>query len=458
MPGFSDVLVGLQYGDEGKAKIIDLLTPEYDIIARFNGGANAGHTVVTDHGTARLRQIPSGVLHADKLLYIGSGCAVNLVMLVREINELKALGVSLKRRLFISSRAKLVQARHVRIDRLEGETIGTTGNGIGPCYADLALRIQGGRRVGLQFRDLQSRTDATLSCMSDELLSKDCCGLEKEHSSHLDFSVGALTAAWDALRQYIVDDTLFLTEKVESGARVLFEGAQSILLDVSEGDQPFVTASHTVPEYAYVGGDLNFKYHRKTIGVVKAIVSRVGNGPFPSELGGSRSEEYCSSAAKQGRGYEEEALSHNVDELLESNDDFDLGLALRLLTKEYGTGSGRPRRLGLLDLPQLRRVIHRYGVNEIYVNKIDCLSIFGRSQRQLIPLIESYDIRSSKPVIRNFPAFSEAALENASKPTLPAELKSLLSFLTAYLECEISGIGIGPGRQETILLKRYQTP
>jgi len=439
--GYADVLVGLQYGDEGKAKIVDLLAREYDIVARFNGGANAGHTVVTRQGTVKLRQIPSAVFYPDKLLYIGSGCAVGVVQLAEEIRSLEELGISLRGRLYVSSRCVLVQPSHIHFDQIHGKEIGTTGNGIGPCYADRALRMSDGRRISLQIRDLLRDSAAAFEMMYERYAAQ--LGLHALHAeeSHADTSMLALQEAWDVVKAYVTDDPLFLVKRVDAGAHVLFEGAQSVLLDVMYGDQPYVTSSHTAPSYAYVGGDLPCRYHRKSIGVAKALMSRVGSGAFPSELGATRSEQYCQHAALNGIGAASEQAGFDALELLRSEDAFKQGIALRMLTGEYGTGSGRPRRVGLLDVGQLADVVALHGVDEIFLNKCDCLAYFSRTPQECVPV---YAGKGSDRSIVNFPAFTLEGEE------IPFELLQILQFIEEQTACRIRCVGIGPGRDQSV--------
>jgi adenylosuccinate synthase len=450
--GYADVLVGLQYGDEGKAKIVDMLADSYDIIARFNGGANAGHTIDTPHGSTRLMQVPSGAFHPGKLLYIGSGCAVNIVKLAAEIDALSAQGVRLDGRFFISHRSVVVQPIHILADRAHGQSIGTTGNGIGPCYADRAARMRGRNRTTVQLRDMLADEDNAFQIMQ---ANSDSNGFhvtldESSEAGWLEL-FASMRSSWKRIQHFVCDDDLFLSNKVVSGARVLFEGAQSVMLDVAQGDQPFVTSSHTGPAYAYVGGDLPCRFHRKSIGVVKAIVSRVGAGEFPAELGGTRSARYCAEAAASGIGQAEERANAEVQALLASDDDFDKGLALRVLTGEYGTGSGRPRRIGLLDLPQIRRAVALHGIDELYINKCDCLTHFGKTPKAVIPVITAYrtELDGAQAVIEEFPAFDPLD-DTMPISGIPAALKALLQSIERHTRCPIVGVGIGPGRADNI--------
>ncbi|EHP44190.1 adenylosuccinate synthase [Cupriavidus basilensis OR16] len=445
--GYADVLVGLQYGDEGKARVVDHLAGAYDVIARFNGGANAGHTIVTASGELRLRQIPSGVLHRLVALYIGSGCVIGLQQLASEIGMLAAYGIDLAGRLTISDRCPLVQPVHVLRDRNEGGQIGTTGNGIGPCYADLAVRMHDGERSSFQLRDLLRDAEEVF-----EKLNR-AAALREE--GELANAMNRMREAWDVVRPFVTDDPLWLPRRVEQGARVLFEGAQSVMLDVVHGDQPWVTSSHTLPSYAYVGGDLPCKYHRKTIGVAKAIVSRVGGGPLPTELGGERSERYCADAARSGRGKADEAAGANALALLAGDDDFGIGMALRMLSNEYGTGTGRPRRVGLLDLAQLRLAVQQFGIDEVFLNKCDSLAAFARCADQGIPVMVGQGYAGGRHTIR-FPAFGEAAIPQDPAAPLPPQLVALLARVEEVIGRPLRGIGLGPGREQMRMIEEHQ--
>ncbi|HWS33351.1 MAG TPA: adenylosuccinate synthetase [Actinoplanes sp.] len=446
--GYADVLVGLQYGDEGKAKIIDLIAPEYDIIARFNGGANAGHTIDTPYGRVVLQQIPSAVFHPEIMLYIGSGCAINAWKLRKEIELLESSAIDLTGRLIISDRCAVVQPVHFLVDELNSSGIGTTKNGIGPCYADRAARVRDGMRVNFQLCDVLADPDSVLASMrkSMELQLARLEGDTTEQRLQLDGQLNSLLECVERLRPYVETNRRFLTERVAGGARVLFEGAQSVELDVIHGDQPFVTSSHTVPAYAYVGGDLSPRYHRHTIGVAKAIVSRVGKGPFRSELGGERSERYFSDACATGRGSAEEQAEFDPETLLASADPMDLGIALRMMTGEYGAGTGRPRRIGILDLSRLRDAVETFGVNLVYLNKVDCLALYGRSSYQGIPVQLPPIAAGADPEIKVLPAFSAGGAGEDVPQELPQELYAFKDVVEGALGVPVAGFGLGPER------------
>ncbi|AVF39283.1 adenylosuccinate synthetase [Pandoraea apista] len=456
--GFADVLVGLQYGDEGKAKIIDALAPGYDVIARFNGGANAGHTIDTPSGRIALKQLPSGVFHPHAMLYIGSGCAINPWKLADEIEQLREMGISLEGRLRISARAALVQPHHIAMDRRASGMIGTTGNGIGPCYADRAMRVRNDTRVNLMLGDLLANEADTVASMRNVFTRMiNAEGGTLPWIAEMSDMLLSLPKVSETLRDYIETDRGWLIDRVRHGANVLFEGAQSVLLDVVDGSQPYVTSSHTVPAYAYVGGDLSPKYHRRTIGVAKAIMSRVGRGPFPSELGGERSAQYCHDASQKSVGAAEEQVRCTAEQLLRSDDPFDVGIALRILTGEYGTGTGRPRRIGMLDLAQLREVVKAHGVDCVYLNKVDCLSHYFHSAYQGIPMRVHRDVLSTDPLpdVLIYPGLNEHSLALGREGALDAAMHGFVDFVERHIGAPLAGIGLGPERASLVTLAAH---
>jgi adenylosuccinate synthase len=465
-PGFSDVLIGLQYGDEGKAKVIDLIAQNYDIIARFNGGANAGHTIETDKGRVALHQIPSGIFYENKLLYIGSGCVINLEKTLNEIRDVEKLDISLKNRLFISDQASIVQPHHILVDSHTGATIGTTKNGIGPAYADKALRMDGNRLLTIKIGDVLDNPELFETIKENLIVA-----MKRFHvtDSAVDKTIQSLKQALKELAPYIQRDTLFLQKHVEAGKSVLFEGAQSSMLDVTHGLVPYVTSSNTVAAAAYVGGDLPITYHRKTIGVAKAIMSRVGNGPFTSEFGGKESEDYCMQSDKHNKTYEKE--TYDVSTLLHSDNLLEVGIALRVLGNEYGASTSRPRRIGMLDLVQLAYVAKINGVDEIFLNKCDLLVDFARTQQKQIPLVVGYSLngktidyipgtntayRKVIPEITYVDAFTKDISATKSAKELPQALQTLLGYIEKQTGTKLLGIGTGTKRDHYVLLTSPQ--
>lgn len=482
--GYADVLIGLQYGDEGKARIVDMLAKDYDVIARFNGGANAGHTIETrDGGKVALQQVPSGIFYPGKILYIGSGCVVNVEKLAIEIEKIKNIkeapseagqdgrsargrqtNIDLSKRLRISCQASVIQPHHLLIDAETGKTIGTTKNGIGPCYADKAYRMDGERLLNIKLGDLLDDPQEYFKKIKENYLA--VCGKYGIEHSHADMIVATMESFFNRIRGYIEPDTLFLEKKVQKGAKVLFEGAQSVMLDITKGSVPYVTSSNTVTAAAYVGGDLSPSYHRKTIGVAKAIMSRVGHGPFASEFGGERSEKYCMSTAEGKSKYPQPVeAKYNVEKLLNSEDYFDIGVALRVLSGEYGTVTARPRRVGMLDLVQLAYAIRMNGVDELMINKCDMLNVFARTKRGVLPIVNAYtlDGREIDYVPGTVKAYYNVKTKAVSKKCfaadisgvrkfskLPVELRVLLKEIEKFCGCRVAGVGVGPEREQFV--------
>lgn len=460
--GYSDVLIGLQYGDEGKGRIIDNLLAEgkYAIVARFGGGSNAGHTVQNGGQKLVLRQVPSGVFH-DVLLYVGSGCVVNPIKLVEEIQAVNNAGIDLLDRLHLSPQATLVLPHHIIIDEMTSGSIGTTGQGIGPAYADRALRAKHGRLVNHRLCDLTHGMEKVVAAVRHEL---DCVAETFKCSQDMERLIQDFERAAQFIATYIDPNTRFMECQVSRGAGVLFEGAQSAMLDPIKGHTPFVTSGCTGAAAAYVGGDLPLSYHRNTFGVIKTIMTRMGHGPFPSEYGGKQSEEYCLDPAN-GRNTEELL---DPAELLASGDSFSVGQGLRLLGLEYGAYAGTPRRMGMLDLFQLSCLAKAHGVTGIFVNKMDCLPQFAQTREGKIPVVVNYKLDGKKidyipaatdeyakvsPVQADLPAFSEDISALQTPESLPPEAKAFLSTVANAARCHVLGIGVGPRSDQFLMLK-----
>jgi len=461
--GYSDVLIGLQYGDEGKARVIDSIAHNYDIVARFNGGPNAGHTVKKGDASIALHQIPSAVFLPETKLYVGSGCVLNLEKLVSEIDEINALGIDINDRLHISSQATLIQPGHLLCDKKTGERIGTTNNGIGPAYSDKALRMDDKRLLTIRLGDLTGDYNRSIDAIKNNLVyTMAQYGLE----TNIDETMHNLEDAFKKIAPFIEEDALFMDRNVRNGKRVLFEGAQSFMLDITKGSVPYVTSSSTLAGAAYVGGDLSPKYHRKTIGVGKAIMSRVGNGPFVSEFGRRTSEEYC--MEDKGRAHtKEKEKEYDINSLLKSEDPFEIGIALRILGNEYGASTGRPRRVGMLDLVQLSYAARINGVDTLFINKFDLLRDYNDTIIKGIPLVTGYTLDEKEidyvptsneqhrrvfPHIKIMNGFNDS-IENARAPEdLPGEIHHLLERISEQTNCDIMGIGVGPEREQHVRL------
>jgi adenylosuccinate synthase len=463
--GYADVLLGLQYGDEGKARVVDFIAPNYDIIARFNGGANAGHTIETKAGgKVALNQVPSAIFYEDKILYIGSGCATNPVKLKKEIENIKALGVKLENRLHISCQVSVVQPHHMYLDGVFGGAIGSTKNGIGPCYADKANRMLGEKLVNIRTGDLLEDLPKFIEIIKTNLQDTiENFGLDV---ANVQAVIEEYKEACEYISAYIQPDTLFMQKKVEAGAKVLFEGAQSVMLDVTKGSVPYVTSSTTIAPGAYSGGDLSPNFHRKTIGIAKAIMSRVGHGPFASEFGRERSEEYCMQSEGDGPRYGKAVEEkYDTESLIKSEDEFEMGKALRVLSFEYGTVSTRPRRIGAFDMVQLNYAIRMNGVTELVINKCDLLKEYTRTKEGKMPLVVSYDLKGQEidyvpgsvstyykvmPITKKLEMSSEDISGIRNFEELSSEMQNFKREVEAITECKVVGLGVGPEREQFI--------
>ena len=453
--GYSDVLIGLQYGDEGKAKIIDTLAPNYNIVARFNGGMNAGHTIVTDKGTLALRQIPSAVSYDHCTLYIGSGCVISPKALCEEISSIANAGFDISDRLKISPHSTLVLPHHIILDRLHGEEVGTTGNGIGPAYADRAFRIKSGNICNVRMEMLVKNPNEVIRIANFHLNEISNCTEElREFGAEL---IKQLEASLQQLTKFVATSNTYLVDRVTAGDTVLFEGAQSYMLDVVHGDVPYVTSSHTSVSAAYSGGDLPPKYHRHSFGVVKLVMSRVGKGPFPSEFGGDISNEYCTKDSGKAHTRDYENNNFNPDELMATGDPFRIGQALRMYSGEYGTGSGRPRRIGMLDLAQLRNAVLLNGIDSLFLTKCDCLRDFDKTPSAEIPVVIDYDI-SGDPKIKTYESFTLDISQLKYFEQLPTPLQELVSDIADISGAKVIGLGVGPHRSQLILRELSGTP
>jgi adenylosuccinate synthase len=470
--GYSDVLIGLQYGDEGKARVVDLLAKNYDIIARFNGGANAGHTVSYNGIEIALNQVPSGIFNKQTKLYIGSGCVVNIVKLAAEIQKIEDVGINLNNRLFISGECSIIQPHHVLIDIKTGETIGTTKNGIGPAYADKANRMINDRILNIRLGALQNEQKTYFKLIQDNYDAEIAKYKPEEITHFLDgiCNIVGLQEAFKKIEKYIQVDTLWMQKQAQNGAKILFEGAQSVMLDVNKGAIPFVTSSSTIASAAYSGGDLSVNFHRKVIGVGKAIMSRVGNGPFTSEFGGMQSEKYCqaTNVDKMPTYNRDTEKVYKIDELLQSQNDFELGKALRVLSYEYGVVSRRPRRIGRLDLVQLKYSCMMNGVDELVITKFDMLNIFAKTHRNVIEVTVKYSLNkreidfipsSSASYYRtvgenqNFETFNDDISNIRNFEDLPDQAKILANRIQDFTGCKLIGLGVGPERDQYISIK-----
>jgi adenylosuccinate synthase len=420
------VVVGTQWGDEGKGKIVDILTEEADIVARYSGGANAGHTVVIDNEKFILHLVPTGILHKDKTCVIGNGMVLDLEHLFSELEELKKRKITFEKRLLISPNAHLVMPYHKVIERLEEEArgkgkIGTTGRGIGPAYRDKAAR-HGIRVVDLRTPQLfRQRVEWNLR-MKEGLLS-----LLPEHEliSLKNKSLDVLKLK-RKVKPLLTDAGLFLDRAIKKGKTVLFEGAQGTLLDVDFGTYPYCTSSNTTVGAVCTGLGVSPDLIGEKIGVVKAYTTRVGDGPFPTE-------------EKTG-----------------------LGELLREKGGEFGSTTGRPRRCGWLDLLMLKYSFRINGVSKIALTKLDVLDGFdkirvctgykyrGKTLTEFVP--DLHVIENCRPVYKELPGWQKITKGVTTFRRLPDTTKRYVDFIAKKLDAPIFMISTGVKRDQTIRL------
>lgn len=426
-----DVLLGLQWGDEGKGKVVDVLTPQYDAVARFQGGPNAGHTLEFEGKKYVLRSIPSGIFQDGQTNIIGNGVVLDPVLFREEAETLEASGTDLKKVLKISKKAHLILPTHRLLDaaseKAKGDAkIGTTGKGIGPTYTDKVSR--NGLRVGDTLHDFDTKYAAAKERHLDRLRSMDA----EPDMAQLE----ALEAKWlDAinyLKEYeLIDSEHVINKMLAEGKSVLCEGAQGTLLDVDFGSYPFVTSSNTVCAGACTGLGVAPRNIGKVFGIFKAYCTRVGSGPFPTEL-------------------------HD-----------DTGKRIRDLGHEYGAVTGRERRCGWIDLVALRYAIMINGVTDLIMMKSDVLDGFDEIKACVAYKIDGeviedfpYSIESEKlePVYVTLPGWKTDMTAMKSEDEFPAPFKRYINFLEAELDTPITIVSIGPDREQTIHRNKYNDP
>ena len=419
------VIIGAQWGDEGKGKVVDLLAPETDVVARYQGGANAGHTIKWGDNEFVLHLIPSGIFHEGVECVIGNGVVIDPVALMDEIRQVEALGFAVEGRLHISHTAHVIMPYHKRLDEAkeryrDAGAIGTTGRGIGPAYVDKFART-GIRVVDLLDRDgLRQRLETALEEKND-LLAKvygaEPIDVDRVVEDYVDFD--------RRIDPFVTDTTALLHRALADGKRVLAEGAQGSLLDVDHGTYPFVTSSHPTAGGCCTGLGVPPTAVDRVIGIVKAYSTRVGNGPFPTEL-------------------EDET-----------------GETLRSVGHEFGATTGRPRRCGWLDLPALAYATRINGFTDLAVTKLDVLA--GLGEIQVCTAYEIDGVRTDRfptdlatlgravPVYETLPGFGDVAGAN-SMDDLPPQARDYLQFVSDRLGVPVSTVGTGPKREETIVV------
>ncbi len=418
------VLVGSQWGDEGKGKVVDILSEHYDVVVRYQGGANAGHTIKIGEKQFIFHLIPSGILHDNVTCVIGNGVVVDTKALLDEIDFLKKNGYEIEGRLLISQNAHLIMPYHKLLDSISesGENkIGTTGRGIGPCYIDKYAR------KGIKIIDLLDK---------EELAKKIKRNLEEKnnllknvyHREELDVDkiIEEYSAFDEAIDPYITDVPNYLNRAIEEGKSILMEGAQGALLDVDHGTYPYVTSSNPTSGGACTGTGIPPTKITDVFGIVKAYTTRVGLGPFPTEL---------------------------LDET---------GEKLRTIGAEYGATTGRPRRCGWSDAFLLKYSATINGISKVAITKLDVLSHFDE-----IKVCVGYELNGKKlntfpatagilekvkPIYETLPGWQQDITKAKSYDELPTETKDYLKFISQQAGFELGIISVGPRRRETIIL------
>lgn len=416
-----DVVLGLQWGDEGKGKIVDVLTPHYDVVARFQGGPNAGHSLEFNGKKFVLNTIPSGIFHEHCINIIGNGVVVDPVQLRKEIEKALETGVDIRKNLYISEKAHVILPTHRLVDAAseahKGEhKVGSTLRGISPTYQDKIGRS--GMRIGdLMHADFKNkyRHAADIHC---KLL--DSLGFEYNLADH----EAAFFDAVDFLKQFkILNTEYYVNDLLSQGKKVLAEGAQGTLLDIDFGSYPFVTSSNTITGGACTGLGIAPQLIDRVFGIFKAYSTRVGNGPFPTEQ------------------------------------ENETGEKLRQLGHEFGATTGRPRRTGWLDLPALRYAIMLNGVTDLICTKSDVLSGFEE-----VLLCESYLVDGQKtaqfpydlagvnlqPDYKTFPGWQGNLSAMRTYDELPETFRQYIEYVEAAIDVPMSMISVGPDREETI--------
>lgn len=420
-----DVLLGLQWGDEGKGKIVDVLTKGYDIIARFQGGPNAGHTLEFDNIKHVLHTIPSGIFHKGSINLIGNGVVIDPIIFKKEIDKLVEYGVEINSTLYISRKAHLILPSHRILDAAseaaKGKNkIGSTLKGIGPTYMDKTGR--NGLRVGdIELKDFKKRYDNLLA-KHQQILSHydfeyDLESMEKEWMDAIEFMRGL----------NLIDSEHYINSAIKNNKTVLAEGAQGSLLDIDFGSYPFVTSSTTTCAGSCTGLGIAPTKIDKVFGIFKAYCTRVGSGPFPTEL-------------------------HD-----------EIGEELRANGNEFGATTGRPRRCGWLDLPALQYAIDVNGVTNLIMMKSDVLSGFdtirvctGYMHNGIKIDHLPYNIEDGEvePIYEDLPGWKEDITEIENYEDIPQSLKNYVSYLQEKLAVPISIISVGPNRNQTISIEK----
>ena len=419
------VIIGSQWGDEGKGKIVDMLSSGSDVIVRFQGGNNAGHTIKVNGHQTILHTIPSGILHPGKLCLVGNGVVLDPFVFLQEVDELKAQSVDVSpSRLGISPKTHLILPYHRAIDMAreamkKGKKIGTTGRGIGPCYEDKAARI------GLRCGDLLN-PDLVRSKIRTALQEKNVLFANLYHCDVMDADKVAdeILGIADRMTPYLRDVSEAIQDAVKSGKVVRWEGAQGVHLDIDHGTYPYVTSSNTVAGYASTGSGIGPDRITRTVGIVKAYTTRVGSGPFPTEL------------------------ENETGKFLQENG------------HEFGATTGRPRRCGWLDAVVIRETARLCGLTDIALTKVDvlrglptlkiCVDYEYKGERIAYPPQGENALAEVKPIYEELPGFSEDITGCRAFAALPGNVQKYIKRIEALTGVKVSIVSVGADREETI--------
>jgi adenylosuccinate synthase len=423
-------VVGLQWGDEAKGKIVDLLTDQHDFVVRYNGGANAGHTVVKDGHTYKFSLLPTSVLKRDVRSVIGNGVVVYPRRFLEEVQELRSSGVFIGDNLVVSDHAHVIFPYHLEEERLSeqggsDDAIGTTGRGIGPCYRDKVGRNSGVRLGELLYpehlrgrlRAIVTRKNRALKAISSEAQTFDPNALCDEYLAY---------AA--QMRPYIADTTQLLLKARQAKKRILFEAAQGALLDVDHGTYPYVTSSNSSPAGAWSGSGVPARYLDRVVGVIKAYTSRVGRGPFPTEL----------VDGPEG-----------------------MGEKIRQKGREYGTVTGRPRRCGWFDVVATRYTAALSGADSLALMLLDVLSVASEiaictayeldGERVEFFPADAFRLERCRPIYETMPGWNVELSQVRKVADLPPAARRYIDRLGELLGLPVTIISVGPDRQQTIM-------
>jgi adenylosuccinate synthase len=418
-------VIGLQWGDEAKGKLVDLLTSRFEIVVRYQGGANAGHTVVVGEKTYKLHHIPSGILTPGVMNVVTPGVVISPPTILKEIESLTSQGVTVGANLLLSDRAHVVFPWHIAEDKVldqatGGESIGTTQRGIGPCYRDKVGRSHAIRLGDMYRSDFHARVEHIVAAKNKLLV-----GLGSQHEAlQADAIFAEYTEYAQRLKPFVADTTNYLLDAVEAGKRILFEGAQGSLLDIDHGTFPYVTSSNASGVGVSGGSGVPGKWITKVIGVAKAYCTRVGGGPFPTEL------------------------------------DNEIGQRIRDLGREYGTTTGRPRRCGWFDAVSVRYTARLSGIDCISLMMMDVLShlpevkicvaydLDGQRVERFPGHVD--DLRRCKPIYETLPGWQTDVTKIRHLEDLPTGARRYLDRVSQLVGRPVEIVSVGPDRQQTM--------